>query len=80
MKLYNFRKVCEKFPKFLNYVESIILNPLREKIMKAWITRVMHFDNITTNIVEYYHGRLKQYLQDSKGWEAMHNMLKLLFR
>jgi len=41
---------------------------LKEKIVKVWTTRVMHFDyTTTTNKVEYYHGRWKQYLQDSKG-------------
>lgn len=64
MNLYNFKKVCENLPKFLNYVESIVLNPLKEKIMMARITRIIDFGNITTNKVEYYHSRLKQYLHD----------------
>ena len=75
-----FRKVCEQFPKFLNYVESTILKPLKEKIVKAWTDRVMHFGNTTTNMVESAHGTLKEYFQDSKGnlekgWKAIHAML-----
>lgn len=30
------RKVCEKFPTFLKYVKSTILELLKEKIVKAW--------------------------------------------
>jgi hypothetical protein len=50
----------------MNYVESIILKPLKIKIVKVWTNRVMHFGNTTQNINEYAHGRLKQYFKDSK--------------
>ncbi|GAU30678.1 hypothetical protein TSUD_39020 [Trifolium subterraneum] len=75
-----FRKVCEKFPKFINYVESTILDPLKEKLVRAWTNRVMHIGNTTTNRVESQHGVLKKYLLDSKGdlvkgWEAINKML-----
>ena len=29
------RDVCKKFPEFLTYVESNILNPLKEKVVRA---------------------------------------------
>ncbi|MCH80434.1 otubain [Trifolium medium] len=31
-----FRKVCEKFPKFVKYVETTILDMLKEKLVRAW--------------------------------------------
>lgn len=81
----NFRKICEKFPKFLEYVDKSIFNStVKEKIVRAWTNHVMHFGNTTTNRVESAHGRLKKYLKDSKGdfvkgWECMHNMMTLQF-
>jgi len=79
-----FRKVCEQFPKFLKYVESTILEPLKKKIVKAWTNRVMHFGCTTTNRVESAHGTLKGYLEDSKGdlakgWKAINVMLTIQF-
>jgi hypothetical protein len=77
-----FRKVFEKFPDFINYVETTILNPLKEKLVRAWTDRVMHIGNLTTNRVESQHGVLKKYLMDSRGdfvrgWEAIDRMLKV---
>jgi hypothetical protein len=79
-----FRRVFEKFPKFLKYVEETVLDPVKEKIVRAWTDLVMHIGNTTTNRVESQHGVLKSYLLDSKGdlvrcWEATNQMLSNQF-
>jgi len=76
--------MCRNFPKFLNYVERTTLNPSKEKIVRSWIDHVLHLNNTTTSKFEYAHGRLTEYLMDSKGdlvrgWDAMDNMLQLQF-
>lgn len=55
-----------KFAKFLKYVETIIIGLMKEKIVRFWMYKVWHFENATTNNIEYSHDRLKQYLLDSK--------------
>jgi len=62
-----FKVVCEIFPKFLEYVESTILGPLKEKVMKFWVNKIMHMGNITTNRAESAHNRLKNHLTSSMG-------------
>ncbi|GAU51929.1 hypothetical protein TSUD_417120, partial [Trifolium subterraneum] len=61
----DFRKVFEKFPNFVKYVETTVLDPVKEKFLSAWTDSVMHIGNTTTNRVESQHGALKQYLTDS---------------
>jgi hypothetical protein len=67
------RDVCKKFPKFLDYVQSKILNIVNEKSMRACIDRVLHLGCRTTNRVEGANGRLKKYWSNSVGdlgtWE-----------
>jgi len=55
-----FKVVCEKWPKFVEYAESTILGPVKEKIVKFWVNKGMHMGNSTTNIVESAHNRLKK--------------------
>ncbi|GAU27955.1 hypothetical protein TSUD_146730 [Trifolium subterraneum] len=76
----DFRKVFEKFPNFVKYVETTVLDPVKEKFVSAWTDNVMHIGNTTTNRVESQHGALKQYLTDCKGdlvkgWEAINQMV-----
>ena len=78
----HFREVCKTFPKFLTYVESTILNQVKEKIVRAWTDKVLHLGNRTTNRVESAHGVLKKFLTNGVGdlatcWQAVHNMLLL---
>jgi len=52
--------------------------------VRSWIDHVLHLNNTTTSKFEYAHGRLTEYLMDSKGdlvrgWDAMDNMLQLQF-
>jgi hypothetical protein len=76
-----FKVLCVKFPKFVEYVQSTILGPVKENIVKSWVNKVMHKGNTTTNRVESAHNRLKKYLTNSMGdlstiWQQVHNMLE----
>jgi alpha-glucosidase len=62
-----FRQLCIPFPTFLEYVESTILGPVKEKVVTASTKRHMHLGNTTTNRCESTHARLKKYIQDSMG-------------
>src|SRR4030042_3476833 len=78
----HFREVCKTFPKFLIYVESTILDVVKEKIVRAWTDKVLHLGNRTTNRVESAHGVLKNFLTNGVGdlatcWQAVHNMVLL---
>lgn len=44
--------MCEKYSDFLEYVESTILDHVKEKIVCALIDEVRHLGNIITNQVE----------------------------
>jgi hypothetical protein len=57
--------VCYKFPKFLEYVETTILGPVKEKVMKFLVNQVMHMGNNITNRVEFADNRFKKYLTSS---------------
>ncbi|MCH90666.1 protein FAR1-RELATED SEQUENCE 6-like, partial [Trifolium medium] len=75
-----FRKVCEKWPIFRNYVQKTVLDTDETKVVKAWTNDIMHFGNTTTNRAEGAHGVLKKYLSDGNGdfikvWEAIEKML-----
>lgn len=55
----HFSGVCEKHLNFLKYVESTILDHVKEKIVCAWTNQVRRFENSTTNINKYTHVTLK---------------------
>jgi hypothetical protein len=50
--LMRFQDYCKKLPKFLNYVQSTILDTVKEKIVSAWTNCVLHLGCRTTNKVE----------------------------
>jgi alpha-glucosidase len=82
--LVEFRKVCQKFPRFFNYVEKIVLDTDGTKVVRAWTDDIMHFGNTTTNIAESSHEFLKKFLPDGncdfmKVWEAIEKMLTCQF-
>jgi len=62
-----FKVICDKFPKFLKYVENTIFGLMKENVVKFWVNKVMHMGNSTTNRVESSHSRLKKYLTSSTG-------------
>jgi len=77
-----FKVVCRKFPKFLDYVEKTILDPVKEKFVRFWVDKSLHMGNTTTNRAESAHARFKKYLSSSMGdlstnWKSVHDMLEL---
>jgi alpha-glucosidase len=75
-----FRKLCGRWPRFLIYVETTILDTDKERCVSAWTDKFLHLGNTTTNRVEGAHGVLKGYLKDghgdlATGWEAIDKML-----
>jgi alpha-glucosidase len=79
-----FRELCIPFPTFLEYVETTILGPVKEKVVTTGIKRHMHLGNTTTNRCESTHARLKKNIQDSMGdyiknWECIGKMVGNMF-
>ncbi|KEH19629.1 hypothetical protein MTR_8g465320 [Medicago truncatula] len=77
-----FKVLCAKFPKFLEYVEKIILDPVKEKFVRFWVDKNLHMGNTTTNRAESVDARLRKYLSSSiddlsTNWQSVHNMLEL---
>lgn len=60
-------KVREKYPDLWKYVESRILDQVKEKIFCAWTDQVRHLGNTTTNQVESAHATLNNWSRNSKG-------------
>ncbi|XP_050886362.1 uncharacterized protein LOC127091721 [Lathyrus oleraceus] len=65
--IMHFRKVCEKYPDLFKYVESTILDQMKENFFCAWTNNVRHLVNTTTNRVESVHATLKNWLGNSKS-------------
>src|SRR3954467_14475889 len=77
----HFRSLCGSIKTFCHYVESTILNKVREKVVCAWTNRVRHLGCTTTNRVESAHAVFKRWLGDSKGdlcrgWDTVNQMLQ----
>jgi hypothetical protein len=62
-----FRELCKRWPRFVNYVQSTVLDTDEEKVVRAWTNDIMHFGNTTTNRAESSHRVLKKYLTDGLG-------------
>ncbi|XP_068471255.1 uncharacterized protein [Phaseolus vulgaris] len=76
------RVVCSPWPIFVDYVMDTWLRPHKEKFVKAWIDKVMHLGNTTSNRVEAAHWSLKRVLQNSMGdlcfcWDSINKMIIL---
>jgi len=65
--LLEFQDAFKDYPKFLHYVETTILKPFKDKLVRAWTDLVLHLGCKTTNRVEGAHGVVKEYLSTSKG-------------
>ncbi|WJX72087.1 hypothetical protein P8452_56003 [Trifolium repens] len=79
-----FRKLCARWPRFLQYVEETVLDTDKEKVVRNWVDNFMHMGNYTTNRAESAHGVYKGLLKDGngdlvKGWEVIDKMLILQF-
>jgi hypothetical protein len=55
-----FRAVCEKYLNLLKYVESTILDQVKEKFVCAWTDQVMHLGHTTSNRIGFAHACLKK--------------------
>ncbi|XP_068471557.1 uncharacterized protein [Phaseolus vulgaris] len=74
--------VCSPWPIFVDYVMDTWLRPHKEKFVKAWIDKVMHLGNTTSNRVEAAHWSLKRVLQNLMGdlcfcWDSINKMIIL---
>ncbi|KAI5395113.1 hypothetical protein KIW84_061638 [Lathyrus oleraceus] len=83
--LHQLERACVDFSGFINYVKYTWLTPHRQRFVGAWINRVLHLGNTTTNRVESAHWKLKQMLGNSicdmvKCWEVMNNNFRLQLR
>ena len=82
--LTELQDACKNYSKFLHYVQTTILDPLKDKIVRAWTDLVLHLGCRTTNRVEGAHGRVKEYLSTSKGdlgtcWKKIDEMFSIQF-
>lgn len=64
----------------VGYIKTTWLDPYKEKLVKAWVDRYPHFDNVVTSRVEGIHGLLKSHLKTStldlfEAWRAMKHAL-----
>ncbi|XP_058746429.1 uncharacterized protein LOC131619338 [Vicia villosa] len=70
-----------KYPGLLKYVESTILDKVKEKFVCVWTDNVRHLGNTTTNRVESTHASLKNWLANNTGdlcrdWDTVNLMIK----
>jgi len=82
--LMEFQDACKDYSKFLHYVQTTILKPFKDKIVRAWTNLVLHLGCRTTIRVEGAHGVVKEHLSTSKGdlgtcWEKIDEMLAIQF-
>jgi len=54
-----FQDACKNFHKFLHYVQTTILDTVKENIVREWTDLVLHLGCRTTNRVEVAHGKVK---------------------
>ena len=76
-----FKDVCKKLQKFLVYVQTTILNTVKEKFVRAWTYKVLILGCRTTNIVESAHRKLI-FFRSSVGdlawcWDEIDKMLAI---
>ncbi|KAI5442679.1 hypothetical protein KIW84_011641 [Lathyrus oleraceus] len=62
-RLHQLEQACVDYSGFINYVKDTWLTPHRHRFVGAWINRVLHLGNTTTNRVESAHWKLKQMLE-----------------
>jgi len=63
--LMEFQDACKNYSRFLHYVQTAILKPFKDKIVRAWTYLVLHLGCRTTNRVDGAHGVVKEYLSTS---------------
>ncbi|XP_058189257.1 uncharacterized protein LOC131306846 [Rhododendron vialii] len=70
------------YPAAIKYVETNWLELYRQKFVSCWMNNVIHFGNLTSNMVESEHSKLKSYIANcqanfSAAWVKMHDLVKL---
>jgi hypothetical protein len=50
----------------VGYIKTYWLDPHKERIVKAWVDKHLHFGNVVTSRVEGIHALIKAYLKSSK--------------
>ncbi|KAL5134493.1 hypothetical protein HKD37_03G007636 [Glycine soja] len=75
--LKKFEMVCSLWPMFVDYVKETWIISHKEKFVSAWMNKVMHLGNTTTNRVESTHWALKRVLQNSLGDLCIHMSLDM---
>jgi alpha-glucosidase len=48
-RLHQLEQACVDYSGFINYVKDTWLTPHRQRFVGAWINRVLHLGNTTTN-------------------------------
>lgn len=64
----------------VRYIKTTRLNPYKEKLVKVWVDKRPHFDNMVTSRAEGIHGLLKEHLKTStldlfEAWRSMKHAL-----
>ncbi|CAK8574546.1 unnamed protein product [Lathyrus sativus] len=54
-RLSQLEQACVDCNEFIDYVKDTWLTPYRQRFVGAWINRVLHLGNTTTNRVESAH-------------------------
>jgi hypothetical protein len=70
-------------PEYINevgYIKTTWLDPYRERLVKAWVDRHLHFGNVVTSRVEGIHALLKSHLKRStldlfEAWRVIKHAL-----
>jgi hypothetical protein len=60
-------KWSPKYPRIPTYIDDTWLSPYREMIVRAWTSRVLHFDNTATSRAERAHLVIKVAVRNSAG-------------
>jgi hypothetical protein len=69
-------KYVMRYLQEVGYIKTYWLEPYKERIVKAWVDKHLHFSNIATSRVEGIHRLIKLYLGTSRfdlfdAWQAI---------
>ncbi|KAK7595651.1 hypothetical protein V3481_002301 [Fusarium oxysporum f. sp. vasinfectum] len=70
------RKYAEKYTEAVGYIKTFWLEPYKERIVKAWVDKHLHFGNIATSRAEGIHSLIKSHIKTSTldlfdTWQAI---------
>ncbi|KAG6996807.1 PKS-NRPS hybrid synthetase [Fusarium oxysporum f. sp. conglutinans] len=69
-------KYAKRYPRAVGYIKLYWLEPHKERIIKAWVDKYLHFGNVATSRAEGIHSLIKSYIKTSTfdlfdSWQAM---------